>query len=206
LKLAAPILCVCVLAAAAQAQDDAVPQPSLETVPAAAVVDAAPAPSSLLRDLFAPGVFGQTFAAAVSDQIRRFPVEWGHGATHGFGARSASEYGQVAVGNLIESGVQAWHREDPRYFRRGSGNFFVRTFHVIENTVVVHATDGTRTVSLALPASAYGSWAIAARWYPDYLHGAASFFHYGSLNVGMKAAGNFFREFWPDVKSVFTAH
>ncbi len=195
---------MCVLAAAAQAQDDTSPQPAPDSAPPAAA-DAPPAPSSVLHDLFGFGVFGETFAAAVSDQVRRFPAEWGHGATHSFGARSASEYGQVAIGNLIESGVQAWHREDPRYFRSGAGNFFVRTLHVIENTLVVRSSDGGRTVSLALPASAYGSWAIAARWYPDYLRGAGSFFRYGSLNVGMKAAGNFFREFWPDVKSIFRA-
>jgi hypothetical protein len=157
----------------------------------------------VLQDLFAPGTFCQTVTAAITDQLRRFPAEWGHGVTHGFGARTASEYGQVALGNLIESGVQAWHKEDPRYFRRGHGNFFLRTFHVIENTLVVHSTDGGRTVSLATPASAYGSWAIAARWYPADLHTAGSLFAYGSTNVGMKAAGNFFKEFWPDVKGIF---
>jgi len=52
---------------------------------------------------------------------------------------------------------------------------------VIENTLVVHSMEGGR---LATPASAYGSWAIAARWYPANLHTAGCFFAYGSANLG----------------------
>jgi hypothetical protein len=109
------------------------------------------------------------------------------------------------MGDLIQSGVQKLHKEDPRYFRRGAGNFFARTFHVIANTVVVHSTDGGRTVCLALPAEAYGSWAIAARWYPADQQGLGSFFKWGSSNAGLKFAGNFAREFWPDVRNLFRA-
>jgi hypothetical protein len=198
LRIAARALCVLILTALGHAQDEAAIAPK-----AADLSAAPPAPASVLHDLFAPATFSRTLTAAIADQIRRFPEQWGHGVTHGFGTRAASEYGQVAIENLIETGVQAWHKEDPRYFRRGHGNFFRRTWHVVENTLVVHSTDGRRTVSLATPASAYGSWAIAARWYPSDLHGAASFFRYGSSNMGMKAAGNFLKEFWPDVRAVF---
>ena len=188
------------LTALGHAQDDTTLAPKADT---AAVPDVAPAPGSVLQDLFAPTTFSRTLSAAVVDQIRRFPEQWGHGWTHGFGTRAASEYGQVAMENLIESGVQVLHKEDPRYYRLGHGNFFARTFHVVENTLVVHNTSGGRTVSLATPAAAYGSWAVAMRWYPNDLHTVGSFFQYGSSNMGMKAAGNFIREFWPDVKGLF---
>jgi hypothetical protein len=167
----------------------------------AAPADPAAPPASVSRDLFGPGTWAQTLAASLSDQIRHFPSEWGHGVTRGYAKRAVSEYGQVAGANLIESGVQRLHKEDPRYFRRAQGGFFRRTLHVIGNTVVVHSTSGGRTVSLALPAEAYGSWAIASRWYPRGLRGPGSILHYGSANVGMKMAGNFVREFWPDVKA-----
>lgn len=165
--------------------------------------DVPPPPASVYKDLFGLGTLAQTMAASLSDQARHFPGEWGHRGRHGYDKRLASEYGQVAIGNLIESGVQRLHKEDPRYFRDGQGSFFRRTGHVIGNTVVVHTTDGGRTVSLALPASAYGSWAIATAWSPDSLHGPVSILHWGSANLGMKMAGNFVREFWPDVKAAF---
>jgi hypothetical protein len=180
-----------VFAAACLAQDGPAPP------------DAVPPPTSVTRDLFGVGTLAQTLAASLSDQIRHFPSEWGHGVARGYARRAASEYGQVSSGNLIESGVQRLHKEDPRYFRRGQGSFFRRTCHVVENTVVVHTTTGGRTVSLALPASAYGSWALATRWNPQDLRGPGSIMHYGSSNVGMKMAGNFVREFWPDVKAAF---
>jgi hypothetical protein len=166
-------------------------------------VDVPPPPASVYKDLFGIGTLAQTLGASLSDEVRHFPKEWGRRGTHGYGTRVASEYGQVAIGNLIESGVQRLHKEDPRYFRGGQGSFVHRTWHVIENTVVVHTTSGGRTVSLALPAAAYGSWAIATSWSPDNLRGPVSIVHWGSVNVGMKMAGNFVREFWPDVRAAF---
>ena len=195
-----PLLCL--LAAAVCRAQDGDPPTAADVLASQPLPAAAPQPASVMRDLFGPGTLAQTLSASVFDQIRHFPTQWGRGKLGGFQKRAASEYGQVAIGNLIQSGVQKLHHEDPRYFRRGRGNFFARTYHVIGNTLVVHSTDGGRTVSLALPAYAYGNWAIAARWYPADVRGAGDFFRYGSSNVAMKAAGNFFREFWPDVKGV----
>ncbi len=197
------LLYLVILAGACRAQDDGSQPPPDTLAPADHLAAPVPAPASVVHDLFSPSAFGQTLAASIEDQLRHFPSVWGEGVTGGYQKRAASEYGQVALGNLIQSGMQKLHNEDPRYFRRGEGNFFLRTFHVIANTVVVHSTDGTRTVSLALPAEAYGSWAIASAWYPTNEHGAGAFFRYGSANVGVKMAGNFFREFWPDVKAAF---
>jgi hypothetical protein len=196
-------LCVLAAGAVCRAQEDGVHSAAEVPAPYASPAAGAPQPASVLRCLFGPGAFAQTLSASVYDQIRHFPAEWGRSRYGGFQKRAASEYGQVAIGNLIQSGVQKLHKEDPRYFRRGQGNFFARTFHVIGNTLVVHSTDGRRTVSLALPAYAYGSWAIAARWSPADVRGAGDFFLYGSSNIATKAAGNFFREFWPDVKRRF---
>jgi hypothetical protein len=206
LKHLSVFLYLSILAGVCYAQGDGL-QPQPDTLAPADVAAApAPAPASVAKDLFSPGTFGETLAASVSDQLRHFPSQWGDGVTGGFQKRLASEYGQVVLGNLIQSAVQKLHNEDPRYFRRGHGNFFARTFYVIENTLVVHATDGTRTVSLSLPAEAYGSWGIASLWYPTEDRGIGSFFRYGSANIGVKVAGNFFHEFWPDVKSAFRHH
>jgi hypothetical protein len=203
LKRYSLLLCLLILAGTCRAQDDGSQSQPDTLAPADRLAGPVPAPASVLHDLFSPAALGQTLAASVEDQLRHFPSQWGEGLTGGYPKRAASEYGQVALGNLIQSGVQKLHKEDPRYFRRGEGNFFLRTFHIISNTLVVHATDGTRTVSLALPAEAYGSWAIASLWYPAAQHNAGAFFRYGSANVGVKMAGNFFREFWPDVKALF---
>ena len=156
----------------------------------------------LLKKIFGPQAIFATAPAALADQVRRFPAEWEQN-WNGFGKRAASEYGQYVVYAGIESTVQAIHKEDPRYFRRGKGNFFQRTGHVIARTFVARKQGGGDTFALSLPAAAYGSWAIASRWNPRSLRTPMSIFEWGSSGVEMKASSNFFREFWPDVKSLF---
>jgi len=158
----------------------------------------------LLKKVFGPQAIFATAPAALADQFRNFPKEWGSEWNwHGFGRRAASEYGQFVVYAGIESAVQALHKEDPRYFRLGKGNFFRRTAHVVAGTFVARKKDGGSTFALSLPAASYGSWAIASRWNPRSLHGPVSILEYGSTGVEMKASANFFREYWPDVKSLF---
>jgi hypothetical protein len=55
----------------------------------------------------------------------------------------------------------------------------------------------------SLPANAYGSWAIATLWSPREYRSAASIAEWGTAGLGGTAGLNFFREFWPDLKSVF---
>ena len=158
----------------------------------------------LLKKVFGPQAIVATAPAALADQFRTFPKEWGSEWNwSGFGRRAASEYGQFVIYAGIESVVQALHKEDPRYFRLGKGNFFRRTAHVVTGTFVARKKDGGSTFALSLPAASYGSWAIASRWNPRSLHGPVSILEYGSTGVEMKASANFFREYWPDVKSLF---
>jgi len=156
----------------------------------------------LIKKLFGPQAIVATVPAAVADQVREFPKEWGpHG--DGFGKRAASEYGQYILYSGIESAVQTIHKEDPRYFRLRTGNFFHRTAHVISGTFTARTQNGGKTFALSLPAASCGSWAIATRWNPRSLRTPISILEWGSTGVEMKAAANFFREFWPDVKNLF---
>jgi hypothetical protein len=224
LKYLLPALCLFAVAGstAIHAQDGVAPQPQPKLEDSAVPSEAAPAKPDEAAELADPGVwpdwktreivllkkiFGlpavfATAPAALADQFRKFPKEWGQN-WNGFGKRAASEYGQYVVYAGIESVVQALHKEDPRYFRSGQGNFFQRTGHVIARTFVARKQGGGNTFALSLPAAAYGSWAIASRWNPRSLRTPMSVFEWGSSGVEMKASANFFREFWPDVKSLF---
>jgi hypothetical protein len=154
------------------------------------------------KRLFTWEAVGATLPGAVVQQARDWPTEWG-GKRVGFEKRAASLYGQFAVGLLIEDGVRALHPEDSRYRRLGKGNFFLRTANVITGTVLARKPDGGRTVALALPANAYGSWAIATLWSPREYRTAGSIFHWGTAGLAVTPAVNFIKEFWPDVKAVF---
>jgi hypothetical protein len=143
-----------------------------------------------------------TVPGAIIQQFHDWPEEWGKRRA-GFEKRAASLYGQFVVGVAIEDAVKAVHHEDPSYRRLGKGNFFRRTVHVITGTVTARKPDGSRTMSFALPANAYGSWAIATLWSPRAYRNATSIFEWGSAGVGTTAGTNMAREFWPDIKSVF---
>jgi hypothetical protein len=143
-----------------------------------------------------------TAPGTLLDQLHEFPKEWGEGRVSAE-KRAASLYGQFVIGDLIERGVKAIHAENTHYVRRGKGNIFVRIERAIVFTVVARTPDGGYTPAYSTLANDYGSWAIATLWSPRSLRTPASIFEWGSGNVGVRAGGNFLREFWPDVKSVF---
>ncbi len=137
---------------------------------------------------------------ATFDQVRNFPKEWGRSFT-GFGKRNGSQYGQFAVGEAIEFGVSAFHREDPRYFRMPDAPMGQRIRNAIISGVWVRSADGThKTLAVARLSNVYGSWAIATMWNPPSQRDFGRIMLYGSLGLGIKTSTNFFREFWPDVK------
>jgi hypothetical protein len=153
------------------------------------------------KDLVSPRALLATAPGTLLDQIHEFPKEWGTGA-RGAEKRAASLYGQFVIGDILERSVKAIDKENTHYRRLGSGNFFLRFEHAVAFTVVARTPSGFSPAYATL-ANDYGSWAIATLWSPHSLRNPESIFEWGTGNVGVRAGGNFLREFWPDVKSIF---
>jgi hypothetical protein len=164
-----------------------------------------PVERSFAKDLISPQALLATVPGALIDQFHRFPTGWREGAG-GLAERAASLYGQYVIGDAIERGVKAMDHENTRYIRRGDGNFFARMGHIICFTVVATKPDGSYMPAYSALANDYGSWAIATLWSPARYRTPGSIFEWGGANVGVRAAGNLFREFWPDIKSAFRKH
>ncbi len=154
------------------------------------------------KKLFGPQAILETVPGTIFDTARGFPRQWGRGGL-GAAKRLGSQYGQFAIGETIELGVSALHREDPRYFRRPDGRFNQRLGHALKSTVVVRGAGGSDTIGLARLADVYGAWAIATMWNPPDQRNLRQISKYGTLGLGIKAGSNVFREFWPDVKRRF---
>jgi len=196
-----------VLTAVGRAQEAAVADPPHTDQPVAPVTPAVstspePAFSGFFKDLISPRALLATAPGTLLDQIHQFPKEWGTGV-EGAEKRAASLYGQFVIGDLIERSVRAIDKENAHYRRLGAGNFFTRTGHAIAFTVTARKPDGSFTPAYSTLANDYGSWAIATLWSPRSLRNPGSVFEWGTGNVGVRAGGNFLREFWPDVKSIF---
>jgi hypothetical protein len=195
------------LISAARAQDETVTEQPKTAQPAAPVTPAAsttpdPPDHGFWWDLISPRALLATAPGTLLDQIHEFPREWGEGVPAAE-KRAASLYGQFVIGDLIERGVKAIDKENTHYRRLGAGNFFTRTGHAIVFTVTARKPDGSFTPAYSTLANDYGSWAIATLWSPHSLRNPKSIFEWGTGNVGVRAGGNFLREFWPDVKGLF---
>ena len=199
LNRAAPLLfSLCLFAGwVCRAQDTAV-QPAIaktDTAPAAAPQQPVSEPRRLadsLKRLFSVQAVTSTVPSAVVEQFHDWPDEWGrHGS--GFARRTGSLYGQFVVGVAIEDSIKAIDHEDTHFSRRGHGNFFGRTAHIITGTVLAHKPDGSRMVAWSYPANAYGSWAIATLWSPREYRTVASIAEWGTAGLGGTAGLNFFR-------------
>jgi len=203
------VIPLCLLALVAsiscRAQDDpaapATPAaaPADDTEKAAGDADWKTREAVFLKKLVGLQAFYETVPGAISDHIRNFPTQWGRSYS-GFGKRVASQYGQFVLSELIEGGVQAIHKEDPRYFRLGEGSFVHRLKYSLIATFWVPKPGGGHTFAYSVPAGVYGSWAIATRWNPPDLQTPWKIVQWGSVGMGVKVSANSFREFWPDIK------
>jgi hypothetical protein len=183
-----------------QPSDPVLPPPVVTPVTPVSSTD--PAFSGFFKDLISPRALLATAPGTLLDQIHEFPKEWGTGV-RGAEKRAASLYGQFLIGDIIERSVKAIDKENTRYRRLGHGSFFLRFEHAVAFTVVARKPDGGFQPAYSTLANDYGSWAIATLWSPRSLRGPESIVEWGTGNVGVRAGGNFLREFWPDVKSVF---
>lgn len=212
MKRAVSLLWVCCLAAGllCRAQDVAPAAAQPGAAPEAAPAPVTPAQpyhnprrfAESVKHLFSLAAVTSTLPAAALEQIHDWPDEWGRRSS-GFAKRAGSLYGQFVIGVAIEDSIKAIDHEDTHFSRLGQGNFFRRTAHVITCTVLAHKPDGSRMVAWSMPANAYGSWAIATLWSPREFRNGASILEWGTAGMGATAGLNFFREFWPDLKSLF---
>lgn len=196
----ASLIAGCLFAAMAQAQPSATTAPTPFDPPT--WVDRR---QVFFKKLFGPQAILETVPGAAFDTARGFPRQWGRGAA-GVEKRLASQYGQFVIGEGIEMGVSALHKEDPRYFRMPDRGFSKRLGHALASTVIVRGVNGGPTIGLARLADVYGSWAIATMWNPPDQRKPWKIAGNGTFGLTIKAGGNVFREFWPDVKRKLGGH
>jgi len=145
-----------------------------------------------------PGRLFLIGARAAIDHSDNNPSNWGQGAG-GYAARAASHLGTAAVRENAAFAIRAFDHEDPRYFRSPSGGLWKRAGYAISRTFVArNATGGTMPAYSVLAAS-FATPFIAQTWRPEPFR-AGKDLRSGATGIGIEAAGNIFREFWPDLR------
>jgi hypothetical protein len=125
---------------------------------------------------------GSSFAAVI-DQGRDFPHEWGQGAG-AYGARVASNLGIGLVTAAAQYSLAEALHEDTAYYRCACAGFFPRLWHAaVSNVAARRGNDGHTSFSIALTASPFIGAATAANtWIPS-RNGPALGLRLGTYNL-----------------------
>jgi len=151
------------------------------------------------KDSFDYPLLGLAAVIAAWGQADNSHPEFGQGWA-GYGRRVGTAYADQAIGNMMTEGIfPSMLREDPRYFRRGYGGVWSRAFYAATR-VFVTKTDagGTRFNFSELLGNAAGT-AISNAYYPDTRDVGDNVEKLAS-QIGIDAASQVLKEFWPDVK------
>jgi len=126
--------------------------------------------------------------------------DFGQGA-QGFAKYYGGAFADQAMGNMMSKGLfPIALRQDPRYFVKGSGGFWKRTGYAISREFITRGDDGGNqfnTSELAGNAVAAG---ISNAYYPAANRSFGTTVNKWSQQIGLDAAFNIMKEFWPDVR------
>jgi hypothetical protein len=151
------------------------------------------------KDSFDYPLLGLAAVIAAWGQADNSHPEFGQGWA-GYGRRVGTSYADQAIGNMMTEGIfPSMLHEDPRYFRRGYGSVWSRTFYAATRVFVTRTdSGGTRFNFSELLGNATGT-AISNAYYPDTRDVGDNVEKLGS-QIGIDAVSQVLKEFWPDVK------
>jgi hypothetical protein len=124
----------------------------------------------------------------------------------GYGRRLGTAYADQAIGNMMtESIYPSLLREDPRYFRRGTGPKWGRTWYALTRVMVTRTDSGRTRFNFSEWVGNATGTAISNSYYPDNRNVGANVAKLCE-QVGTDAVSQVLKEFWPDIKRKLFQH
>lgn len=191
---------VCVNFCLAQSQNSA---DRMDAASAAGSSQPAPAPISegdrlrwYLKAAVNPLSFVTSAASAGWGQWRDRPREWRQGA-EGYGRRWASSYGEHVVRETMVFAASSALHEDNRYIRSGQPDLRPRIRYAVGSTFLARRDNGSRRLSISKIGAFAGAAVISRLWQPESTRSPRSAAVNFGTSIGIAAAFNVVREFWP---------
>jgi len=151
------------------------------------------------KDSFDYPLLGLAAALAGEQQWANTNASFGQG-WGAYGHRVAVEYADQAIGNMMTEGFfPIMLHEDPRYFRRGYGPFWSRTWYAATRVFVTKNDNGTTGFNFAEIVGNAAGAAISNAYTPDQ-RDVADNVETWWMQVGVDSASQVLKEFWPDIK------
>jgi len=124
----------------------------------------------------------------------------------GYVRRWVTGYADQAVGNMMTEGIfPSLLHEDPRYFRRGHGSVWSRTFYAATRIFVTRTDSGGTRFNFSEVVGNTTATVISNAYYPDNRTAVDNVEKLGTL-LAIDAASQVLKEFWPDIKRKFFQH
>ena len=155
------------------------------------------------QDAFDRGTFVLAAAFAGESQLSNSNPSFDKGAA-GYGEYFASAYADFAVGDYMTEAIfPTLLHQDPRYFRRGQGGVKSRLAYAAGQIILTHGDNGRVQFKYSELAGNATSVAISNAYYVDNRDASDATVKWVS-QLGVDAASNILKEFWPDILAKIT--
>jgi hypothetical protein len=158
-----------------------------------------------LKDSFDWPVYFVSGAFAGLYQLENQNPSFGQGVK-GYARRYATSFGDQTIGNMMTEAIMpTLLREDPRYFRVGSGGIWHRAIYAASRVMITRTDAGHSSFN-------FGEWigngataAIGNLYYPQE-RSASDVWQRTYTQVATDAFSQELKEFWPDIKRRWFSH
>lgn len=155
------------------------------------------------EDAFDRGTVVLAAAFAGESQLTRANPAFGEGAL-GYGRYFITSYGDFVIGDYMTEGVfPTLLHQDPRYFRKGKGSALSRLGYAAGQILITHGDNAKTQINYSELIGNSVAVAISNAYYPDSRDAPDAVSKLG-MQLGVDAASNILKEFWPDITHAFS--
>jgi hypothetical protein len=154
------------------------------------------------EDAFDRGTVAMAVVLGGQAQLTNANRSFGQGAA-GFGRYFGTAYGDIVIGDYMTEAVfPTLFRQDPRYFRRGTGSGWSRLAYSMKQAFWTHADSGRMQFNYSEVIGNATAVAISQAYYADNRTASDAVSKLG-VQFGVDMAANIAKEFWPDLQRKF---
>jgi hypothetical protein len=151
-----------------------------------------------VEDSFDRGTVVMAAAFAGQRQISATTPAFGQGVA-GYARYFATAYADLVIGDFMTEAIYpTLLRQDPRYFRRGTGTGWSRAAYAMGQIFWTHGDNGHGQFNFSEVAGNSTAVAISNAYYPGSRTPGAATTNL-AIQLGIDMAGNLLKEFWPDL-------
>ena len=154
-------------------------------------------------DAFDRGTFALAALFAGDGQLTDATPSFGHGIG-GYSRYYAAALTDLVIGDFMTEGVfPVALRQDPRYFRRGTGSGWSRLGYAAGQIFWTHTDSGGSQFNFSEIGGNAAAVGFSDLYYPG-RHALSDQASKMSLQIGVDMAANILKEFWPDLDRAFS--